>query len=170
MDAASVARCEVEVRRELRDGDVDRIVELHRDVYAAEHGMQPGFWAAVKGTLEESVARGWPERSGGVWLLDGEHGLAGALGLTDEGGGCGHVRWFVLRPELRGRGLGRAMLGELLAHAREAGMHQLSLETFSALRTAAHLYRDAGFRVVWEREIDIWGPPIVYQHYELRLR
>jgi hypothetical protein len=44
------------------------------------------------------------------------------------------------------------------------------LETFSALRTAAHLYRDAGFRVVWEREIDIWGPPIVYQHYELRLR
>ncbi len=171
MDGAAILSGGIQIRRVLRPGDVDGIVELHRDVYATEHGMQPAFWAGVKGTLEDALARGWPDRGGGgAWLIDGERGLAGALGLTDEGDGRGHVRWFVLRPELRGHGLGRTMLAELLAQARDAGMCDLSLETFSALRAAARLYRDAGFRVVWEREIDDWGPSIVYQHYELRLR
>jgi ribosomal protein S18 acetylase RimI-like enzyme len=92
------------------------------------------------------------------------------VALTDEGHGRGRVRWVVFGPELRGRGLGRRLLGELLDQARAEQYRSLELETFSELRAAAHLYRSSGFTVTWERPRDDWGPPIVYQHYELQLR
>jgi hypothetical protein len=59
---------------------------------------------------------------------------------------------------------------DLLAEARAAGMNELELDTFSALKAAARLYREAGFRVTCERETDIWGPSIVLQRYSLQIR
>jgi len=76
----------------------------------------------------------------------------------------------VLAPALRGRGLGRRLVAELLSEARAAGLQKLGLETFSALTSASRIYRDAGFRLVSERETDVWGPPILYQGYERELR
>ena len=51
-----------------------------------------------------------------VYERDGE--LCGSLALTDEGGGLGRLRWFVLSPALRGRGMGRSLVTDLLAFAR----------------------------------------------------
>lgn len=76
----------------------------------------------------------------------------------------------MLAPALRGRGLGRRLVAELLSEARAAGLQKLGLETFSALTSASRIYRDAGFRLVSERETDVWGPPILYQGYERELR
>ena len=76
----------------------------------------------------------------------------------------------MLSSELRSRGLGRSLLGELLAAARAANMARLELETFSGLTAAAYLYREAGFRIESLRQTDRWGPPIILQRYELELR
>ena len=157
------------VRRELGDGDADGIVALHDRVYRAEYGRSEAFVAAVAANVAACRAAGWPER-GGVWLVEREGGvLEGSLGLTAEPDGTGRVRWFVFAPQLRGSGLGRRLLAELLAEARAAGMKRLELETFSALRAAGHLYRDAGFDVISARDRDDWGPRISYQHYRLDL-
>jgi ribosomal protein S18 acetylase RimI-like enzyme len=159
----------VTIRRELRDGDAGEIVELHRRVYVPEYERNEAFLAAVAASVQSAVTAGWPHDRGAVWLLDRDAGLSGSLALTDEGGGLGHVRWVVFAPELRGLGLGRRVVEEMVREARSLGLRKLELETFGALTTAAHLYRSAGFRVRWERPRDDWGPPIVYQHYELEL-
>jgi GNAT superfamily N-acetyltransferase len=163
------------VRRELRPGDAEAIVDLQQRLYTAEQGLDEGFRAEVGRSVREAVASGWPERTGAVWLVeqpgpDGRPELAGLLARTRERPGVGRVRWFILAPELRGHGLGRVLLGELLAEARAAGLERLELDTFSALKAAAHLYRRAGFQLVSQRETTKWGPPIVYQFYELQLR
>jgi GNAT superfamily N-acetyltransferase len=160
---------EISVRRELRDGDAEAIVELHRRVYCAEYGRNDAFVAAVADNVAGQRAAGWPERGGGVWLVELDGGLEGCLGLTDERDGTGRVRWFVFAPSLRGSGLGRRLLGELLARARAAGMQRLELETFSDLKVAAHLYCGAGFEVVSAVERRDWGGTITYQHYALDL-
>jgi GNAT superfamily N-acetyltransferase len=159
----------VPIRRELTDDDRRAIVDLHRTVYLAEYGLGERFVHDVAVGVATAVERGWPDRSGAAWLIGDAGQLTGCLALTDEGS-FGRVRWFVLAPEWRGQGLGRRLLGELLDEARDAGHDTLELETFSALTAAARIYRGAGFRVAWERETDMWGPPIVLQHYELRLR
>jgi RimJ/RimL family protein N-acetyltransferase len=159
----------VSIRRTLREGDADAVVALHDRVYRSEYERNDAFVAAVAAAVRRAVAAGWPASGGGVWLVEHEGSVAGSLGLTDEGDGLGYVRWVVLGPEVRGRGLMRLILGELLEQARAAGMTRLELDTFSALTAAAHLYRSAGFRVTAGRERDDWGPTITYQHYELLL-
>lgn len=161
---------ELAIRRDLRPGDVERIVALHERVYLPEYGLDARFTASVAGALQQALARGWPQAGGGVWLVDGDRELAGCIALTDEGAGAGRVRWFVFGSELRGRGIGRGLLGELLTAARSAGMRTLELETFSLLTAAAHLYREVGFRIESFHQTDRWGPAIILQRYVLELR
>jgi GNAT superfamily N-acetyltransferase len=159
------------IRRTVRPGDERRIAELHRRVYGPEYGLNDGFVSEVRASVEAAIATGWPDSGGGVWVADaGDGGVLGSLALTDEGGGRGRLRWFVLDPSLRGQGLGRWLLSELLDEARAQGLGQLELETFSGLESAARLYREAGFRLVWERRREDWGPALTYQQYELSLR
>jgi GNAT superfamily N-acetyltransferase len=156
------------VRRKLRARDPEEIAELHERLYTKEYGLNRRFSEMVRASVEQCSARGWPA-AGGAWLVDQCGELRGCLALTHEGPGHGQVRWFLLTPELRGLGLGRRLLAELVAQARGDGLRRLELTTFSALSAAAHLYRDAGFRVVSERDTTDWGPPIVLQRYELDL-
>jgi ribosomal protein S18 acetylase RimI-like enzyme len=165
----AAAQDAVTIRRRFDSGDAEAIADLHDRVYRDEYGLDGRFRAAVARGLEQAVAAGWPDRSGAVWLIDGDGELAGSLGLTVLGEDVGQVRWFVLAPELRGRRLGQALIAELIEEARAAGMGRLVLETFSALTTAAHIYRGVGFRVVGEERTDKWGPMITYQRYELEL-
>src|SRR5215470_14795709 len=160
---------DIVIRRTLRDGDAEAIAELHRRVYASEYGLNERFVESVHGGVESARSSGWPERGGAVWLVDGDDELLGALGLTDEGEGAGRLRWLVLDRTLRGRGLARSLVTELIGEARAAGMRNLSLTTYSELTAAARIYRDAGFRVEWERVRDDWGPTITYQGYTLDL-
>ena len=158
-----------QVRRTVRPGDAAAIGELHRRVYVPEYGLNDTFVDAVTAGAERAVAAGWPATGGGAWLVDVDGVVRGSLGLTDAGDGLGHVRWFALEPELRGRGLGRRLLDELLDVAHEQGMRRLELGTFSALTTAGRMYREAGFRVTSEHERTDWGPPVTFQFYELDL-
>jgi GNAT superfamily N-acetyltransferase len=169
MRTTSADRYPIAIRTVLSAGDADAIVALHDRIYAAEHGLDRRFAASISLSVEAAVASGWPDSSGAVWLVDRGSDLGGSPALTDEGGGLGRVRWFVLAPELRGQGLGRRLVDRLLSEARAAGLARLELETFSALTTAARIYRAAGFELRWQREIDQWGPRIQLQGYALKL-
>jgi N-acetylglutamate synthase-like GNAT family acetyltransferase len=159
----------VEIRREPRAGDLEAIVEHHGRVYSREYRVNSDFKAMVAKSVAEAGSRGWPTEREAIWIVERDGLHAGSMGLTDEGD-TGVVRWVLLDPDLRGQGLGRRLLNELLAKAREIGYERLRLETFSDLRAAAHLYLEAGFRVVRQDTRPRWGrDSITYQHYELEL-
>jgi RimJ/RimL family protein N-acetyltransferase len=163
-------RAEPTVRAELRPGDLGAIVAHHGRVYAEEYGVDSTFEAYVAAAVARAGTRGFPSEREAIRIveLDGEH--AGSIGLTDEGGGDAAIRWVVLSPEVRGNGLGRSLLGELLAFAEEVGYRRVFLETFSELRAAAHLYLDAGFKLTSADTAPRWGrESITYQRYELEL-
>ena len=162
---------DVTIRRYLRPGDLGAIIAHHGSLYAREYGVDRSFEAHVGAAVAAAGKRGWPRDNEGVWMveLDGRH--AGSVALTDEGDRRGAVRFVVLDPELRGQGLGRRLIGELVAKACDAGYEALWLETFSDLRAAAHIYRAHGFEVQWEETGPRWGrDEITYQRYELQLR
>lgn len=159
-----------DVRRELHPGDIGAIAAAHGRVYAREHGLDATFEASVASSLGQAGERGWPGVDEGVWIVEQGGRFAGSLGLTDEGDGEARLRWFMLDARLRGRGLGRRLLGELLARAEEVGYARVVLETFSELEAAAHLYRQHGFALVWEETGPRWGrAELTYQRYELEL-
>jgi len=56
-----------------------------------------------------------------------------------------------------------------LDFCKQRGFKTVSLWTISELKTAAHLYRATGFRVVEENTRDFWGAVRTEQRYELTL-
>jgi GNAT superfamily N-acetyltransferase len=158
------------IRRELRAGDLEQIVSMHARIYGRENGVNQRFVQMVSGAIELAARRGFPGPRERLWIVERDSAFSGSLALTDEGDGLAMVRWFVLDPSLRGNGLGRRLLGELLAEAEAAGYTRVCLETFSELRAAAHLYLAHGFEVVGSDTAPRWGrDEITYQRYELDL-
>jgi N-acetylglutamate synthase-like GNAT family acetyltransferase len=161
---------QVSIRRELRPGDLGAIIEHHGRTYAREYGVDSSFEAHVAAAVARAALRGFPRSNEAIWIVerDGEH--AGSLAMTDEGDGVACIRFFVLDAEVRGAGLGRRLLEELLHAARAAGFERAVLETFSDLTAAAHLYRQHGFREVSAESGPRWGrAEITYQRYEANL-
>jgi GNAT superfamily N-acetyltransferase len=68
-------------------------------------------------------------------------------GVKPHAPGVGEVKRMYTRPQLRGQGLGRAVLDGLVDWAREAGLHRLILETGTRQHAALAMYERAG----WER-------------------
>jgi ribosomal protein S18 acetylase RimI-like enzyme len=158
------------IRRVLRPGDLGEIVAHHGRVYGPEFGVDTTFEGHVAAAVARAATRGFPSEREAIWIVEAGGGHAGSLALTDEGDDEAAVRWFVLDRAVRGHGLGRRLLGELLETARASGYARIWLETFSDLRAAAHLYRDHGFVLVSEDATPRWGRNrITYQRYELEL-
>lgn len=156
------------IRRELRPGDLGAIIAHHGQTYSREYGLDPTFEAHVGASVSEAGKRRWPSERERLWIaeLGGSH--AGSLALTDEGNDTAAVRWFVLDPRLRGEGLGRQLMVELVAFAKGAGYATVGLETFTDLRAAAHIYRSHGFELIWTATEPRWGrEQLSYQRYEL---
>jgi len=86
------------------------------------------------------------EPPAGVFLVLEEDGAeVGCGGVRDLGGGRFEIKHLWLRPELQGRGLGRALLAELEARAVALGATELVLDTNASLASAGGLYRSSGY-------------------------
>jgi ribosomal protein S18 acetylase RimI-like enzyme len=65
------------------------------------------------------------------------------------------IRALAVAPGERGRGAGRALLAAITKRAAERGIHHLVLLTLPAMVAAQHLYGQAGFVRLPERD---WSP------------
>lgn len=74
----------------------------------------------------------------------GGGGFARLQGTTPEEAIC-ELRKMYFRPSLRGRGLGRKLLTQLLAEMRIAGYRRAYLETTAQMEAARKLYTSMGF-------------------------
>jgi GNAT superfamily N-acetyltransferase len=97
---------------------------------------------------------------GSIALDAGEPGLAA---------GTAHLRWLILDAALRGSGLGRQLLGEALAHARNLRFTRIFLWTLTGLPAAERLYAEAGFHLAEEVTGTQWGTPVTERRLELSL-
>lgn len=89
-------------------------------------------------------------RAGGLFLVADLAGRVVAMGAVRLGAkdaaGTGRVTRMRVLPDLQHRGLGRRILAALEAHAAQAGVRRLVLDTTSLQTAALHLYDGAGYR------------------------
>lgn len=83
----------------------------------------------------------------GALLLAKQDGIpAGCVGLRKmEARRCEMKRLYV-RPEFRGKGLGKALCSRIILKGRQLGYREMLLDTLSTMTGAQALYRSHGFR------------------------
>jgi GNAT superfamily N-acetyltransferase len=155
----------VRIRHGLEPGDLGTIVHLHGVLYAREHGLDTTFEPYVAKPLSDFVLSG----SGRLWVAEDEGRMLGSIALVDAGSRTGQLRWFLVVPEARGTGVGRRLLEEALAYARQRGMAHVYLWSFATLTDALRLYERAGFRTTETKKSFVWGADRTEVRMDLKL-
>jgi putative acetyltransferase len=85
---------------------------------------------------------------GGCLLLATENDQTrGCVALRRIGEGIGEMKRLYVRPEFRGQGLGRNLIGAVIEAAREIGYHVIRLDTLPGkMDQAIDMYRSFGFK------------------------
>lgn len=87
--------------------------------------------------------------TGRLLLAEYEGRLAGCVALHRLEDGICEMKRLYLRPQLRGKGLGRALVDRIIAEARQLGYQRLRLDTVEPImKDAVALYCKIGFREV----------------------
>ena len=103
---------------------------------------------------------------GAIWLAESNGVAIGCVALRPLPGGIGEVKRMYVDRAWRGRGVGRALLETLIAHARTLGYHHLRLGTIAEMTAARSLYQSLGFAPIERyREDEI----VDTEFYELEL-
>ena len=121
--------------RPARATEIAALVELDRACFGSRAWSPRAWWEVVL----------FPEWAT-VVLLQGEEIVAASVLLPDA-----PVSWLAslaVRPAHRRLGLGRALVDDAVARARQASAHWLSLEVDRENRPAIALYRREGFGVL----------------------
>jgi putative acetyltransferase len=104
---------------------------------------------------------------GRLLLAECDGQLAGCVALHKLEPGICEMKRLYLRPQFRGRGLGRALADRIIAEARHIGYRRMRLDTVEpVMKDAVAMYRKLGFK-----EVDPYRPnPIAGAMYmELEL-
>ncbi|MEV7941580.1 GNAT family N-acetyltransferase [Kitasatospora sp. NPDC088264] len=162
------------VREAVRPGDLGTVAALHGVLYAREYGTDETMEAYVAAGMAELVlarAREGGAAPGRLWVAELDGRVVGATGLVraDERPGWGQLRWVLLDPVARGRGLGGRLLETALDEARARAYEGVLLWTIAGLDAAHHLYAKAGFELTVSRSARKFGLDTVEQRMDLRL-
>ena len=102
---------------------------------------------------------------GGVlYILKVDEKIAGMGAIKKLGESVGEVKRMWVRPEFRGRGLGKEMMRRLLDTGTEFGCSSFLLDSAKFMHAAHHIYRSAGFRDRGEYP-ESEPPKILRAHY-----
>jgi putative acetyltransferase len=117
-----------------------------------------GFRSLVGDTLREFGFDLDPELDGdlddpaatydALWIAEDGGAVIGAVALRDLGDGAVELKRMYLRPDARGRGLGKRLLAIALDWARASGKRTVRLDTSERMVAAQRLYEAHGFERV----------------------
>lgn len=157
------------VIRTHRPGDFGWIVSRHGEMYAEEYGWDGSFEALVAGIAKE-IIDGFDPAASGCWIAERAGERVGAVCLVRHTATVAKLRLFLVNREVRGLGIGTALVNECLRFARRAGYHTVTLWTWSELGAARRVYERAGFVKVHTAPPErAFGKDLVFETWELSL-
>ena len=160
---------EVNIRTTMEPGDIGYVIYLHGVLYAREYKLDRTFEGGVAQRFGEFAKQYDASKDlFAVAELDGR--IVGSIVIHGLDDNTAMLRYFLLHPDVRGRGIGRELMSRALAFCRERGFRKVELWTITELKAAAHLYRDFGFVCTHEKTHEFWGATRTEQAYELILQ
>lgn len=133
--------------RPIRRSDNPAVARIIRDVMTEYGAVGCGF--SIQDAEVDAMFEAYPAPAAGFWVLEKDRQVLGCGGfapLTGADAGVCELRKMYFRTELRGKGQGARLLGEILEAAKAAGYKLCYLETLESMKLARQLYLRHGFQ------------------------
>jgi DNA-binding MarR family transcriptional regulator/GNAT superfamily N-acetyltransferase len=152
-----------------RPGDIGWVASRHGALYAEEYGWDQRFEALVAEIAARFINRFDPARER-CWIaeLDGEP--VGSVFVVKQSRTVAKLRLLLVEPRARGHGLGRRLVRECIAFARQKGYRKLVLWTQANLSAARAIYKAEGFKLVSTEKHNSFGARLTGEYWELKLK
>ncbi len=138
------------VLRAHRPGDMGWVVERHAVLYGREYGWGEKIEAVTAHIVADFLDNPDPAHAR-CWIAERGGERIGCVFLVPDAEGgdpaVARLRLLLLEPTARGTGLGRRLVSECIAFARQAGYREVVLWTHAVLLAARGIYAAAGFRI-----------------------
>ncbi|HVI44958.1 MAG TPA: bifunctional helix-turn-helix transcriptional regulator/GNAT family N-acetyltransferase [Chitinophaga sp.] len=159
---------DIHYRYDLQPGDIGYLIHLHGVLYARETGYNLEFEAYVCKTFQDFLTT-YNTSKDRVFLAVADGRIVGAVAILGASRYMAQLRWFLVHPDFRGRGLGRQLLNMAMAFCREKNYSKVYLLTTSMQTTAIEMYKKAGFHKTGEKFMQLWGQEMYEQRYEMEV-
>lgn len=159
---------EVVIRRH-RPGDIGAIAAGQARVYTGEYGWNDEFEALVAEIGAAFLKDNDPARER-AFIADRAGEVVGSVFCVDGGEGIAKLRMLYVDASQRGTGLGRRLVRECIAFAKDAGYAGMTLWTNDCLAAARRIYVAEGFVLAAEEKHHSFGVDLVGQNWTLDFR
>lgn len=154
----------MQISNTLEVGDLGEIVKQHGILYSKEYGYDASFEAYVAEPLAQFVKRKSSRER--IWLAKQDEKLLGFICICELSNTQAQLRWFSIKPEARGKGLGKLLMDKALSFCVEQEYQKVVLWTVKGLEASAAIYSKYGFTVTKEIEHELWGKMQLEQCFE----
>jgi putative acetyltransferase len=116
-----------------------------------EYAQSLGFSLCFQNFDQElaGLPGGYAPPEGRLLLAEYEGELAGCVALHKLEPGLCEMKRLYLRPQFRGKSLGRALADHIIAEARQIGYQRMRLDTVEpVMKDAVAMYRKLGFKEI----------------------
>jgi N-acetylglutamate synthase-like GNAT family acetyltransferase len=158
---------EVTIRHNLKPGEMGYIIHLHGALYLEEYNFDISFETYVAIPLAELVQRKSDKER--VWVVEEGSEIVGSMAVARHSDEESQLRWLLLHPRVRGRGIGEKLVLEAMEFSREKGYKSIFLWTVDVCKEAGELYLKLGFEITEEKPNENWEDELVAQRYERKL-
>jgi GNAT superfamily N-acetyltransferase len=149
-----------------KPGIIGQLTTLQAEYYQPHYHFDIRFEAQVATELANFITSYHPGRDA-LWFVQEGNTIIGSIAIDGHDYEVGNavLRWFLLKPESRGQGLGKKLLSEAIRFARGAGYERVYLHTESTLEPAIHLYEGTGFQLADKYIEQQWGQEVESRLY-----
>lgn len=149
-------------------GDIGYLTYQHSRYYSREYGLDINFDVYVAEAMVEFI-KNYNEKMERLWIVEQGSQIMGSVAIVQAEQEIAQLRWFLLEPEIHGKGIGKKLLQNALRFCNDRPYKKIILWTFEDLDSARALYKKENFSLVKTETHQVWGQTLTEELWELNL-
>ncbi len=135
------------ILRDPKPGDLGFVVHQQAALYAKEHGWDWTFEALIAQIVADFINQ-FDSSLERCWIAELDGAIVGSVFVVKQSASVAKLRLLYVHESARGKGLGKQLVNESIAFAKQKNYQTMVLWTNDVLVAARKLYESLGFELI----------------------